>query len=178
MISKTPKKYFAIFSSVSFFFQLEDCSTYHSSLLKLICCEVVVVVQSTQLYPALCYAIDCSTPGFPVPPHLPEFAQVHVHCISNLSSHLILWRPLLLLPSIFSNIRDFSSESAVHIRWPKYWSFSFSISPSSECSGFISLKIDWFGSVSFCLSWVFLSHILKALFLWHSAFFTVQLSQL
>ena len=60
------------------------------------------------------------------------------------SSHLILWCPLLLLPSIFPSIRDFSSESAVHIRWPKYWSFSLSISPSNKYSGLISLKIDWF----------------------------------
>ena len=60
------------------------------------------------------------------------------------SSRLILWCPLLLLPSIFPSIRDFSNESSVRIRWPKYWSFSFSISPSSEYSGLISLKIDWF----------------------------------
>ena len=60
------------------------------------------------------------------------------------STHLIRWSPLLLLPSIFPSIRDFSNESAVHIRWPKYWSFSFSISPSNEYSGLISLKIDWF----------------------------------
>ena len=60
------------------------------------------------------------------------------------SSHLILWHPLLLLPSVFPSLRDFSSQSAVHIRWPKYWSFSFSISPSNMCLGLISLKIDWF----------------------------------
>ena len=60
------------------------------------------------------------------------------------SSHLILWCPLLLLPSIFPSIRDFSNKSAVHIRWPKYWSFSFSISPSNKYSGMNSLTIDWF----------------------------------
>ena len=60
------------------------------------------------------------------------------------SSHLILWHPPILLPSIFPSIRDYSNESSVHIRWPKYWSFSFTISPSSEYSGFICLKIDWF----------------------------------
>ena len=59
------------------------------------------------------------------------------------SNHLVLYSPLLLLPSIFSRIRVFSSESAVHIRWPKYWSFSFSISPSSEFSGLISFRVDW-----------------------------------
>ena len=60
------------------------------------------------------------------------------------SSHLILWHPLLLLPSVFPSLRDFSNQSAVHIRWPKYWSFGFSISPSNMCSRLISLKIDWF----------------------------------
>ena len=62
------------------------------------------------------------------------------------SNHLILCRPLLLLPSIFPSIRLFSSESALHIRWPEYWSFSFSVSPSNEYSGLISFRIDWFGS--------------------------------
>ena len=85
------------------------------------------------------------------------------------SSHHILWHPLLLLPSIFSSIRDFSNESAVHIRWPKYWSFS--ISPSSEYLGLISLLFKG-------LSGVFSSHSSKASILWCSAFFTVQLSQL
>ena len=144
MISKHLKNILSYFLVFFFFFPTERL--FHISfvitethlLWGCCCCSV------TQLYPALCNAIDCSTPGFPVPHHFPEFAQVHVHCISNLSSHLILWCPLLFLPSIFSRIRDFSNESAVHIRWPKYWSFSFSISPSSECSGFISLKIDCF----------------------------------
>ena len=82
--------------------------------------------------------------GFPVPHHLPEFAQVHFHWINDAiqPSHPCL--PLLLLPSLFPSIRVFSSESAVHIRWPKYWNFIFSISPSKECSGLISFKIDWF----------------------------------
>ena len=94
------------------------------------------------------------------------------------SSHLILWHPLFLLPSIFPSIRDFFSESSVHIRWPKYWSFS--ISPSSEYSGLISLKIDWFdllaiqGTVRSLLQ----HHSSEASVLWHSAFFMVQLSQL
>ena len=75
-------------------------------------------------------------PGLPVHHHLPEFAQVHVHCTVMPSSHLIFWHPLLLLPSMFPRIRDFSNESAIQIRWPKYWSFSFSISPSNEYSVF------------------------------------------
>ena len=94
------------------------------------------------------------------------------------SSHLILWRPLLLLPLIFPSIRDFSSESPVFIRQPKYWSFSFYISPSSEYSGLISLKIDWFDFLSFQGTFrsLFQHHSLKASILWCSAFFTVQLS--
>ena len=87
--------------------------------------------------------MDCSTPGLPVPHHLPEFAQVHVLASVMSSSPLILWHPLLLLPSIFLSIRVFSNESALHIRWPKYWSFSFSLNPSNEYSGLISFKTDW-----------------------------------
>ena len=191
------------------------------------CCAV------SQLCLTLCDPMDCSTPGLPVPHHLLEFAQVHVHytddailswvfCLDSTSisssdtlislliwtylflytvskkktktktlisitlllscpvvlyslrphelqhtrplssfiisrslpkfmlialvmpsSHLILWCLLVLLPLIFPSIRNFSSKSSVHIKWPKYWSFSFSISPSSEYSGLISLKIDW-----------------------------------
>ena len=82
--------------------------------------------------------------GFPVPHHLPEFAQVHVHSISDAiqPSHLLM--PSSLLPWNFPSTRNFSKESSVHIRWPKYWSFSFRISLSSEYSGLISLKINWF----------------------------------
>ena len=95
------------------------------------------------------------------------------------SSHLILWRPLLPLPSVFPNIGNFSNELSVHIRWPKYWTFIFSISPSSEYSGLISLKIDWFDLLA--LQGTFRSllqhHSLKASILQCSAYFTVQLSQ-
>ena len=98
-----------------------------------------------QLCLTLYSPMDCST-SLPVSHHLPEFAQVHIHCIGDgwTASHLILWCPLLLLPSIFPSVRDFSNESSVCTRWPKYWSFSFSISPSSEYPGVISLKINWF----------------------------------
>ena len=85
--------------------------------------------------------MDCSTPGFPVLHNLLEFAQIHVHRVGD-AIHLI--PPLLLLPSIFPSIRVFSNESALCIRWPKYWSFSFTICPSNEYSGLISFGIDWF----------------------------------
>ena len=87
-------------------------------------------------------------------------------------SHLILWHPLLLLPSIFPSIRDFSSESSVYITWPKYWSFSFSISPSSEYSGLISFKIDWFDllTIQGTLKSLLQHRSSKASILWCSAF--------
>ena len=87
------------------------------------------------------------------------------------SNHLILYRPLLLLPSIFASIRVFSNESAHHIRWPKYWSFSFSISPSNEYSGLISFRIDWFDllAVQGTLRSLLQHHSLKVSVLWRSA---------
>ena len=87
--------------------------------------------------------MNCSMPGLPVHHQLPEFTQTHVHWVSMPSNHLVLCRPLLLLPSIFSRIRVFSNESVLRIRWPKYWNFSFSISPSNEYSGLISFRMDW-----------------------------------
>ena len=98
----------------------------------------------TQLCPTICDPMDCSTPGLPVHHQLPELAQTHIHRVSDgiQPSHLL--HPLLLLPSIFPSTRVFSNESVLHIRWPKYWSFSFSISPSNEYSGLISFKIDRF----------------------------------
>ena len=93
------------------------------------------------------------------------------------SNHPILCRPLLLPPSIFPSFRVFSNESALQIRWPKYWSFSFSISPPSEYSGFISFSIDWFDllAVQGILKSLLQHHSWKALILWCSAFFMVQL---
>ena len=93
-------------------------------------------------------------------------------------NHLILCLPLLLLPSIFPSIKVFSNESALRIRWPKYWSFSFSVNTSNEYSGLISFRIDWFDLLSGRLSRVYsnTTHSSKASILWHSAFFTVQLS--
>ena len=96
----------------------------------------------TQSCPTLCDPMDCSMPGLPVHHQLPEFTQTHVHELVMPSNHLILCRPLLLPPSIFPSIRVFSNESVLPIRWPKYWSFSFSISPSNEYSGLISFRMD------------------------------------
>ena len=102
------------------------------------CCSIV------QQCLTLCDRMDCSTPGFPVLHHLPDFAQIHIHWVSDTiqPSHPLLpfSPPALKLPSI----RVFSTESALHIRWPKYWSFSFSISPSSPYLGLVSFSIDWF----------------------------------
>ena len=95
------------------------------------------------------------------------------------SNHLIC-HPLLLLPSIFPNIRVFSNESTLRIRWPKYWSFSFSVSPSSEHSGLISFRSDWFDllTVQGTLKSLLQHHVMKAVILWRSVFFMVQLSHL
>ena len=94
------------------------------------------------------------------------------------SNHLVLCRPLLLLPSVFPSIRALSNELALHIRWTKYWSFSFSISPFNEYSGLISVRIDWFDllAVPGTLKSLLQHHSSKALLLRHSAFFIVQLS--
>ena len=94
------------------------------------------------------------------------------------SNHLILCCPLLLLPSIFPSIRVFSNESVLHIRWPKYWSFSFSISPSNEYSGLISFRMDWWNllEVQGTLNNPLQHHNSKASILWHSAFFIVLIS--
>ena len=94
------------------------------------------------------------------------------------SNHLILCRPLLLLPSIFPSIRVFSNESALCIRWPKYWSFNFSISPSNEYSGLVSFRMDWLDllAVQGTLKSLRKHHSSKASVLRYSAFFTVQLS--
>ena len=106
---------------------------------ELSCCCCLV----TQSPMTLCDPMDCSMPGLPVHHQLPELTQTHVHRVGDAiqPSHPLC--PLLLLPSFFHSIRVFSSESALLIRWSKYWSFSFSISPSNEYSGLISFRIDW-----------------------------------
>ena len=103
-----------------------------------------VVVQSpsrVQLFMTPWTVARQASPSLTISQSLPKLMSIESVMLSN---HLILCHPLLLLPSIFASIRVFSNESAVHIKWPKYWSFSFSISPSNEYSGLISFKIDWF----------------------------------
>ena len=91
----------------------------------------------------LCDPMNCSTPGLPVHHQLPESPKpMSIESVIP-SNHLILCCPLLLLPSIFPSIRVFSNESALHIRWPKYWSFSFNISPTNEHSGLVSFRMNW-----------------------------------
>ena len=125
----------------------------------------------TQSCPTLCDPMNRSMPGLPVLHYLWGLTKLMLMMQSN---HLILCCPFFLLPSIFPRIRVFSNESVLHIRWPKYWRFSFSISPSSEYSGFISFRIDYFDLLSVQRTLKSpLQHNLKASILWCSAFFMV-----
>ena len=132
----------------------------------------------TQLCPTLCDPVDCSTPGLPIHHQLPELLKLMSIQSVMPSNHLILCRPLRLLPSIFPSIRAFSNESLLRIRWPKCWSFSFSISPSNEYSGLISFRMDWLDllAVQGTLKSLVQHHSSKASILRCSAFFMVQLS--
>ena len=131
-----------------------------------------------QSCPTLCDPMNCSTPGLPVHHQLPEFTQTHVHRVSDAiqPSHPLLSPspPAPIPPSI----RVFSNESALHMRWPKYWSFSFSISPSKEHPALISFRMDWLDLlvVQGTLKSLLQHHSSKASILRRSAFFTVQLS--
>ena len=121
--------------------------------------------------------MDHSTPGFSVHHQLLEFTKIPSIESGMPSNHLILCHPLLSL-SIFPNIRVFSNESALRIKWPKYWSFSFNISPSNEHSGLISFRMDWSDLLGVQRTWKSLlqHHSSKASILWRSAFFRVQIS--
>ena len=131
-----------------------------------------------QSCPTLCNPMDCSKPGFPVHHH--SWSLLELMSIKSVmpSNHLTLCRPLILLPSIFSSIRGFSSEAGLPISWPKYGSFSFSISPSNEYSWLISFRVDWFYllAVQGTLKSLLQHHSSKASTLQCSAFFIVQLS--
>ena len=138
--------------------------------------SVVQFSSDAQLCLTLCNPMDCSLPGF--------LSIINSQTLLKLMSiepvipfnHLILCHPLLLVPSIFPSIRVFSNESVLPIRWPEYWSFSFSISPSDEYSGLISFRMDWVDllAVQRTLKSLLQHHSSKVSILWHSAFFTVQ----
>ena len=131
-----------------------------------------------QSFLTLCNRMNCSMPGLPVHHQLPELPKLMSIESVMPSNHLIICYPLFLLPSIFPSIRVFSNGSALHIRWPKYWSFSFSISPSNKHPALISFRMDWLGlfAVQGTLKSLLQHHSSKASILQCSAFFTVQLS--
>ena len=120
--------------------------------------------------------MDCSMPGLPVHHQLPQFTQTHVHWLSDAIQPFTLCCYLLFPPLIFPSIRVFSNELALCIRWPKYWSFSFSISPSNEHPGLVSFRMDWLDllAVQGTLKSLLQHHSSKASI--HSALFIVQLS--
>ena len=130
-----------------------------------------------QLCLTICDPMDCSTPGFPV--IINSRSLLKLMSVESVmpSNHLILWCPLLLPPSVFLSIRVFSRKSALRIRWPKYWSFSFNISPSNEYSGLIYFRMDWLDllAVQRTLKSLLQHHSSKASILPRSAFFIVQL---
>ena len=137
------------------------------------CCSVA------QSCLTLCDPMDCCTPGFPLSfAHSWSFLKLMPIKSVMPSNYLILCRPLLLLPSISPTIRVFSNESVLHIRWPKYWSFSFSISPSNEYSGCIFFRIDWFDllAVQGTLRSILQHHSSKTPVLWLPSSFAVQFS--
>ena len=132
----------------------------------------------TQSCPTLCSPMDCSIPGLPVHHQLPGFTKpMSIESVMP-TNHLSLCRPLLLLPSIFPSIRVFSNESALHMKWPQYWSFSFNISPSNEHSGLISFRMNWLVllAVQGTLKSLLQHQSSKASILQCSAFFISQFS--
>ena len=119
-----------------------------------------------------------STPGLTIHHQLSEVTQTHVHRVGDVNQPFILCHPPLLLPPIPPSIRVFSNESTLHMSWPTYWSFSFSISPSNEHPGLISFRMDWLDlpAVQGTLKSLLQHHSSKPSILWHSTFFTVQFS--
>ena len=139
-------------------------------------CWVTLIIVAVQSCPTLCDPMDGSMSGFPVLHHLLEFVQTHVHRVRDAIQPSHLCCPLLLLSSVFPSIRVCSNESVLPIKWPKYQSFSFSISPSNEYSGLISFRIDWLGlAIHETLESPLQHHSLKASVLQCSTFFMVQL---
>ena len=158
---------FTIYSAQKFF--LRDSEEQVFPLHSCCCCSV------TQSCLTLCNPVTCSTRAFPVLRHLPVLSHTHVLWVSDAIQPSC---PLLPLPSNFPSIRVFSNPSALYIRWPKYWSFSFSVSFSNEYSGLIFFRIDEFDflTVQGTPRNLLQHHSSKASILWHSAFFMVQVS--
>ena len=154
--------------------------TYKFKIIKIYAPFFIQFSSVTQSCLTLSDPMDCSRPGLPVHHQLPEFTQTHVHWVSDAIqlSHSLSFPP----PPTFnlSQIRVFLNESVLHIRWPKHWSFSFSISPSNKYSGLISFRIDCFDllAVQGTLKSLLQHHSSKPSTLWHSAFFVVQLLHL
>ena len=138
----------------------DECTSFLSAILRhkkwcLQATKFVVIFKQAQEMKAtsvssvaqscliLCDPMNCSTPGLPVHHQLLELTETHIHRVSDAIQPSILCHPLLLLPPIPPSIRVFSNESTLHMRWPKYWSFSFSITPSKEIPGLISFRMDW-----------------------------------
>ena len=131
-----------------------------------------------QSCPTLCNPMNRSTPALPVHHQLPESTQTHVHGVNDTTKRSHPLSSPFLLPSIFTSVTVFSNEAALHIRWPKYWSFSFNITPTNEHPGLISFRMDWLDllAVQGTLKSLLQHHTSKASILQHSAFVTVQLS--
>ena len=142
--------------------------------------SLVVISSVTQSCPTLCNPMNSSMPGLPVRYQLPSLPKLMSIESVMPSSHLILCRPLLLPLSIFPSVTVFSNEPLLCIRWPEYWSFSFSISPSSEYSGLISFRMDWLDllAVQGTLKSLLQHHSSKSSILRCSAFFMVQLTSI
>ena len=157
----------------SFSFQEEKC--IQSSKISSINIKFSSVAQSC---PTLCDPMDSSMLGFPIHHQFLELAQTHAHWFGDAIQTSHPCHPLLLLPSIFPSLRVFSNESVLHIRWPKYWSFSFNMSPSKEYSELISFRMDWLHllAVQGTLTSLLQHHSSKASVLLCSDFFIVQLS--
>ena len=151
------------------------------------CCSCTNTVSSVQFSGLVMFSLDSFQPhglqhtkpscSSPAPRACSNSCPLSWWCHPTISNHLILCHPLLLLASIFPSIRVSSIESVLHIRWPKYWSFSFSISTSNEYSGLVSFRIDWLDllAVQGTLKSLLQHYSSKAPFLCHSAFFIVQL---
>ena len=155
-----------------------DCSPPGSSVHEILQARKNRLSSVAQLRPTICNLMNHSTPGLPVHHQLPEFTQTHVHRVSDAIQPSHPLSSPLLLPPIPPNIRIFSNGSTLCMRWPKYWSFSFSIIPSKEIPGVISFRMEWLDllAVQGTLKSLLQHHNSKASILQCSAFFTVQLS--